>query len=66
MGGTASLYKLNINNLPKKNIYILPWRHENLIIQLEGTLITALNEMARNSTKEAILIVLFLSLSLNS
>ena len=58
--------ELNINGPPKKNIYILPWRHKNLIIWLEGIFIIAFSKMAKNSVKEAVLIVLFLPFSLNS
>ena len=43
--------ELNINNPPKKNIYIF---------------IIALSKIVKNSIKEAVLIVLFLPFSLNS
>jgi len=58
--------ELNINGPPKKNIYILPWRHETLVIQLEGILIAALSEIAKNGIKEAVLVALFSPPSLNS
>ena len=58
--------ELNINGLPKKNIYILLWRYENLVIQLEGIFIIALSKIAKNGIKEAVLIALFLPFSLNS
>ena len=58
--------KLNIDGLPKKNIYILLWRYKNLTIQLEGILIIAFSKIAKSGIKEAIFIVLFLPLSLNS
>ena len=58
--------ELNINSPPKKNIYILLQRHKNLTIQLEGIFIIALSEIAKNSIKEAVLVVLFSPPSLNS
>ena len=58
--------ELNINSLPKKNIYILLQRYKNLIIQLEGIFIIAFSEMAKNGTKEAVFVILFLPPSLNS
>lgn len=58
--------ELNIDGPPEKNIYISPWRHENLAIRSEGTLIAAFSEMAKNGTKEAVLVALFSPPSSNS
>ena len=58
--------KFNINSPPKNNIYILLWRHKNLTIQLEGTLIAAFSKIAKSGIKEAILIILFSPLNSNS
>ena len=58
--------ELNINGPLKKNIYISPWRYKNLAIRLEGILIVVLSEMARNSMKKAVFIVLLSPPSLNS